>query len=293
MEHEQWTLAVASKASTSHNLHRLLPPDLDFFVLLSSLGGILGNAAQANYAAGCTYQDALARHRAARGQRAVSIDVGLMRNVGIVAETHAYERRFRTAAGLWEVDGAELLGLLDVVCDPIRRTPPTSDDAQLLMGLKTPADHRAAGEAAAAAQLAAARPLFTGFLRAGTDTDGAGTDTDGERKLAVTEDWARLFREADGVRARADVVVNAVVVNVAQTRSLARDDVEPGRPLSHYGVDSLMSIEVRNWIGRNFAAKVEVADIMGPDIAITDIGSLVTDKSQLAIQAQGSDQHLS
>lgn len=55
MSHAQWELTIKSKALTSRNLHEPLPRDLDFFILFSSLGGVYGNVAQSNYAAGCTY----------------------------------------------------------------------------------------------------------------------------------------------------------------------------------------------------------------------------------------------
>jgi hypothetical protein len=55
--------AVLSRRRGSSN-HRFSGiDDLDFFILLSSNVGILGNASQANYAAGGTYEDALARIR--------------------------------------------------------------------------------------------------------------------------------------------------------------------------------------------------------------------------------------
>lgn len=37
MTYAQWDLTVRSKVQTSLNLHRLLPDNLDFFILLSSL----------------------------------------------------------------------------------------------------------------------------------------------------------------------------------------------------------------------------------------------------------------
>ena len=37
MTFEQWDLSIRSKVLTSLNLHRLLPNDLDFFILLSSM----------------------------------------------------------------------------------------------------------------------------------------------------------------------------------------------------------------------------------------------------------------
>lgn len=58
--YNDWQTAVKSKVKGSWNLHSSLPKDVDLFVMLSSATGIMGNKSQAKYAAGNTYQDALA-----------------------------------------------------------------------------------------------------------------------------------------------------------------------------------------------------------------------------------------
>ncbi|KAG5751636.1 hypothetical protein H9Q70_005692 [Fusarium xylarioides] len=73
---KQWELTMQSKVNTSKNLHELLPKDLDFFILLSSLAGVVGQMASANYASGYAYQDALARYQRAHSQKALSFDIG-------------------------------------------------------------------------------------------------------------------------------------------------------------------------------------------------------------------------
>ncbi|KAI1191193.1 KR-domain-containing protein [Nemania serpens] len=78
MTYEDWLIGVNSKASGFWNLHTALPSGLDFFVILSSLNGIVGGRAQANYAAGNTYKDSLAHFRVSLGEKAVSIDPGVM-----------------------------------------------------------------------------------------------------------------------------------------------------------------------------------------------------------------------
>ncbi|KAL8725436.1 MAG: hypothetical protein Q9181_006418 [Wetmoreana brouardii] len=64
------------------------PDGYGFLVLLSSITGITGNYGQANYAAGNTYQDALAQYRVTHGQKAVSADLSNIRSVGYLAERH-------------------------------------------------------------------------------------------------------------------------------------------------------------------------------------------------------------
>jgi NAD(P)-dependent dehydrogenase (short-subunit alcohol dehydrogenase family) len=92
MTPEQWTLSVNPKAPGAWNLHKNLPKDLDFFVMLSSSSGIAGTRGQANYAAGNTFLDALAHYRVSCGLKAVSINVGpvLVTGVRVLFFIHRY-----------------------------------------------------------------------------------------------------------------------------------------------------------------------------------------------------------
>lgn len=80
MDHEKWTRAFTPKTRGSRNLlGQLTPEGNPFFILLSSITGIIGNTAQANYASGNSFEDALANHAARhKGIAATSIDVGLV-----------------------------------------------------------------------------------------------------------------------------------------------------------------------------------------------------------------------
>lgn len=93
MTYEQWTDPLRPKVQGSCNLHEYFDSswegELDFFILCSSVSGVIGNPSQAAYAAGNTYQDALAAYRRAHGLRAVAVDLGIMRDVGVLAEKRA------------------------------------------------------------------------------------------------------------------------------------------------------------------------------------------------------------
>lgn len=88
MTFQQWSNGVRPKINSSRNLHKHLP-NISFFIMLSSVAGVAGHMSQANYAAGNTFQDTLARHRTANGKPAVTIDLGAVRSVGYVAEGEA------------------------------------------------------------------------------------------------------------------------------------------------------------------------------------------------------------
>lgn len=76
---ERVTNVLKPKVDGAWYLHHLLP-HANPFVLFSSAAGILGNAGQANYAAGNTYLDALARHRHHRGLHGLSLAWGPWKN---------------------------------------------------------------------------------------------------------------------------------------------------------------------------------------------------------------------
>lgn len=262
----QWELAIRAKVDTAWNLHRLLPNNLDFFILLSSLAGQVGQAATSQYSAGCTFQDALARHRVELGQRALSLDIGWMRDIGIVAETAAFQRQRLASEDMQQVDGHELMALLTLCCDP-ERPSESPEQSQMLVGLRTPADFLAKGQKPPALL---ERPLFAAFSRI------AGGDAIASAGQAA--DPAVLFRAANGPEEKAQVVINSLVAKLARAMSISPEDVELSKPLSSYGVDSLMAVELRNWIRRDFAAPLAVFDIMG-GVPISTVGELVVSRS--------------
>jgi zearalenone synthase (highly reducing iterative type I polyketide synthase) len=79
------------KVQVTWNLHIYFDQSrpLDFFIACSSVSGVCGNADQAQYAAGDAYQDALAHHRRTQGLKAISVNLGIMRDVGSLAKATA------------------------------------------------------------------------------------------------------------------------------------------------------------------------------------------------------------
>ncbi|KAI0391387.1 hypothetical protein F5Y17DRAFT_460850 [Xylariaceae sp. FL0594] len=265
MSYEQWEQTIRSKAYTSWNLHEQLPT-LDFFIQLSSIAGIVGFTAQANYAAGCTFQDALSRHRIATGQKAVSLDVGWMTDVGIIAENKAYRQHRELMDDMQRVRSNDLLALLEIYCDPSLPLLPL-EKHQLVVGIKTPAQRLAQGLSPI---LATEQPLFLGFSQL---HDGAAALPEKSE-----ENPAASFKNAPDKEGRVSVVVSALISWLARALSMSVDDIESSRPLSDYGVDSLMAVELRNWMSKDFKADLAVFEIMN-GTSIAKVGEVVTEKT--------------
>lgn len=117
MTYSQWSESTLPKIRGSWNLHAYMPQTLDFFIMLSSMAGVIGNPGQANYSAAGTYQDALSLHRRANRLSSMTIDLGIVSDVGYIAENleqcerlDYLEPLFISERDLYRILGAAMLG---------------------------------------------------------------------------------------------------------------------------------------------------------------------------------------
>lgn len=256
MTWDQWSISIRSKISSTWNLHRQLPHGLTFFVMLSSVAGIVGSMGQSNYAAGNTFQDGLAAHRLALGEKAVSIDLGWMGDVGAVAENAELTKGKEYAGDLAPVYENEFLALLDHYCDPGLPLL-TPEQAQPVVGLVTPAQFRTKG--VQPPDWLIDRPLFRGLAQEADEEGGSTTAPRNEEE----HDWVAEFLCAESGARAAEIVVDALVQRLSKATSIPPAEIDRARPLHAYGVDSLLAVELRNWFSKLFKADVAIFDITG------------------------------
>lgn len=249
MTHTQWQTTIRSKIMTSWNLHYLLPAQLDFFVLLSSVAGVLGNPGQSNYAAGCTFQDALSQYRNRQGQTAVSIDLGPMSTVGFVAENAGVKKTLEKFQGLKSIEEGEFLALMNILCDPKKDS---KCDGQVTLGVATPSDLLLENGTMPSDHMQ--RSLFAYFTHAEAESS-ASTQESGINA-------AVLFRKAESLEEMERIVLESLSSKLARALSTSIDDVDATKALHLYGVDSLVAVEIRNWIMKEFTADVPVFELM-------------------------------
>ncbi|KAI0101308.1 putative polyketide synthase [Nemania sp. FL0031] len=266
MTYSQWKRTVRSKVQTSWNLHTLLPNDLNFFILLSSISGIVGNSGQSNYAAGCSFQDALAQYRTRNGQKALSIDLGVVADVGVVADG----TQKKLGSGVREsrpIYEPEILAFLELCCDSESQPARSS---HIVMGLSTPADLLIQGiEPPEFMQ----RPLFAAQApRRGQGNGAAGGHVN----------YGALFREAESAEDRASIVFKSLAKKLARAISVKPEEIDASQPLHVFGVDSLVATEIKNWVAKEFAAEVAVFELMGGR-SVAAICELVTRMSQFQV----------
>lgn len=251
MSYNDWNASIQPKAVGSWNLHVALPRGLDFFIMLSSVNGILGGRAQANYAAANTYQDALAHYRISLGEKAVSIDLGVMVGEGSVAEDTDLLGSVRRFGQLMDVRKDELLALMSHYCNP--ELPVLSHkQAQPVIGLETVAAIRSKGiDVHHAIHRPITRQLFRMDIESASKSDGAVVVDHAAELMAASEDEAALL------------VTRWYKTKIAQILGLQDVDIDAEKPVHTFGIDSLVAIDLKNWFARDIGAEVQIFNLLG------------------------------
>lgn len=244
---EQMSLADYStglrpKVQGTWNLHKTFESTpLDFFVILSSIAGVIGIASQCNYGAGGAFQDALAAYRSSRGLPCVSIDIGAVKNVGYVAEhdeTHAYLKK----QGHMVLSEEDVLKSLQcAITDPFA--------TQLIFGINTAPSSALWDSGPASRDL---RFWPTKFRSTGNESANAGmADT-----LAGRIACAKSLEEA------AVAVAAEITAKIMDIFMIPEAEVFLNKPMADFGVDSLTAVELRNALATKASAEVSIFDIM-------------------------------
>ncbi|KAK8087715.1 polyketide synthase [Apiospora hydei] len=285
MSHTDFRDSLRPKVHGSWNLHRLLPRDLDFFILLSSISGVTGNPGQANYAAGNAFMDQLAAFRRSWGLAATSLDLGLLLDVGFVAERDGVSNLKK-----WESVGLRDAEFRHLVTAATRGSIPAPGDdgaggrkgetyalpAQVVCGLAT-GGHVAAHslpEPFYFTDPRFAQPVQAELASSSQSTNGPAGADDAKKALRQSLGSSTSLAHAAGV-----------VGEALQARLAAVMDSEPGnidlrRPLHAYGVDSLMAVEMRNWVVHELQCDISLFDLLGsPNLA--DLAAKIAGVSRL------------
>jgi acyl transferase domain-containing protein len=226
---------MAAKVNGAWNLHALtLNEPLDFFVLYSSVAGLLGSSGQANHAAANAFMDALAHERCARGWPALSINWGVWSEIGSAAERGAVERVGRQ--GVATISPGQGLAVLEQLL--------RHNGAQVaVLPVDWPQYLRQFRNA----------PLWLSEAAGGARGTSPAPVAASARQQAGT-----LRQRLDGVpqNRRAAVVEAHVVREVASVIGLDPSrTIDPELPLNEIGLDSLMAVELRNRLGATLGVK--------------------------------------
>ena len=246
MTFEDWIAATRPKIQGSWNLHEQFSDQLDFFVILSSFVGFGGNSSQANYGAGGSFEDALARHRTMKGLPALSIDLGMVASVGYVAENKGVADRL-ARMGYIAIQEDELLRLVESgISYPKREL----HSCQLVTGIPTGADADW-GKASWRHE-----PRFSGLRQAHSSS------VDNKEGSEDTIDLKYQIANATTLAEVVGFICAAVVRKLSEMFMIPETEIAQDAPMSKYGVDSLVAVELRNWLVSAATTDTSIFDVM-------------------------------
>jgi len=221
-------------------LHRLLrEAPLDFFVVFSSAGSLIGQPGQGNYAAANAFLDALAHHRKAQGLPALSINWGAWAELGF-AETEGGRSLTRRLA---------LLG--------IRSMPPKLALEVMERLLREDATQVVA--------LPVNWSKYHEFYSAGTEppllSDLANEEAAGPSQPAGSGEKRSAILDAAPAE-RAQLLQSYVTEQVARVLGLSPSQLDIQQPLTNLGLDSLMAVELKNRISADLGVNVPMVKFL-------------------------------
>jgi acyl carrier protein len=236
----------------------------DFFVLLSSAAGIIGNLGQANYNAGNSFQDALARHRSAKGMHTVSIDLGPVIGAGMVAENEGLWDQLR-AGGFIGVRLEDFHAVLEWAIAsatpfPSAAHPPAAQKAprglvcppQVVMGV---------GTGGLVKQEKTTNPFWTrtalfSYLNRVDLRPGEAVDDEGAGGGGPTATLKPALKAASTRAEAATLLLPYFVRALGEVMGKNHTEIDPDSVLDDHGPDSLRMKEILDWVSSATGVKI-------------------------------------
>jgi acyl transferase domain-containing protein/acyl carrier protein len=240
---ESLRAGLAAKALGAWQLHRLFATEsLDFFVSCSSTSALLSSPLLGGYAAGNSFLDALAHHRRASALPALSVNWGTWSEVGMAVEAG------RSASG-------DMLTGVDTITTArglaaLRELLETQATQATVMPINWN-------------KFARAYPAFAAdpFLQ----SQVTGLQSDAADGAAAALSMATLSAlEPD---ARTDALATYLRAEAARVLGFLPERLDPSAPLSSFGFDSLMAVQLKNRIEADLGVVLPMIQFLqGPSV---------------------------
>ncbi|KAK6948366.1 hypothetical protein Daesc_010132 [Daldinia eschscholtzii] len=262
--------SIDPKIKGTWNLHHLLPSGLDFFVMLSSLAGVHGATSQSSYAAASSFLDAFARFRHSQGEHCISLDLGIVENIGYIAERIDIAKALAmTYTDHKSLSEKELHFMLKYACNPhLKTTNPW--DTQVIGAMSTPAFVRRSGIISEHGWMR--MPMFQHLYRMEQDVKSAATT------IQASPASTRL-QSAKSLKEASTIITELLSKRLARSLAVPVEDIDINRPPHAFGVDSLVAVELLHWFVTELRSDIPVVQILG-NLTIAQLGQLAAEKSE-------------
>lgn len=274
---KQWDAATLPKIKGTWNLHNLLPKELDFLVLFSSISGTYGYYGQSNYASANTFLDSFAQYRHGLGQTASVLDIGPIDEIGFVSRFSPERRevlRWTMMSSLSEQNLLDALQLA-VARSSTKYVPKTQSGVS--SGYLTPnhlaqmAESRVPIMESQDNNLWKRDPRMSIYRNIQKTAEVQGTGAGDQLKQFLSS----VMSNPDKLDEESSVNTLAKALGKCISDFLVEKNecLDLSMTLSALGVDSLVAIEARNWWKQNLGIDISVLELLSGG-SITQLGEL-------------------
>lgn len=285
MSFAQWQAAFAPKCQGTWNLHNTLLKyrrKTDYFLLFSSLSGLIGQTGYANYAAGNAFLDAFVQYRHSLGLPCSAINIGVMEDVGYVSEqTHAIDHFVATSTyTLHERDLHDAVQLAIDKSSPVGTTtrngpaqPTYVNESQLLIGLRSTAPLDSPSNRTSwrrDPRMALYHNLNQSAAKSASEKTA---DTADDQILECFLEQCKVEPEILDKPESIDLLSTEIGKTLFSYMLRDRSNLDLDVPLPSLGVDSLLAIKMRNWFQRKIGVDIGVVQILNSG-SLRDLGRI-------------------
>ena len=210
--------------------------------------------------------DALAHYRVQIGEKAASLDLGIMEEEGLLANNPSLMAKMKAPGIFTPIRSTELHALLDHFCNPALGLLPYQH-CQTVVGVEIPAKIYAKGLEPASWM---SQPTFRHFLYMDRETLSI------PRKMKPLICYITCWRWVSG-RSWSDCSGRANG-QVGGLNYGCQGGMNINKPMYRYGVDSLVAVELRNWFAKKLNADIAIFDILGESTFLA-VGTLAAMRS--------------
>jgi len=288
LSYSRWKSPLSAKVDGTINLHNAaqeLGLDLDFFVMTSSIEAVLALPSQAAYCAGNCFQDAFARYRWSLGLPAISIAFGLISEVSDVGQWASAQRTI-ARNGLYAIGEYDFLRLIeaafveresrdtsDLKYDPAAEAQITCclDPAELAKVSLTPphtATHSPRWQTDS--KFSHISHAMQNHLRHGKEIKTPSVAEDPPLKMKLNQ-----LVQAGNVDKATQYIAGSIVQRLAVLLLVASETIDSKKSVAHYGVDSLLAVELRNWLTHTFQTTIPLLKLLDESSSIAKLSESI------------------
>ncbi|KAF3384455.1 Compactin diketide synthase mokB [Penicillium rolfsii] len=263
MSYSQWLGVMRTKVDGTWNLHQALTKheqNLEFFVLFSSMAGLVGTVGQANYAAANSFMDAFVQYRRQQGLVASVLNLGVVEDIGCVSREPALLGRVKFTAGRLIQERTVIEALHVALCQsrPAAQEDGGPNDSQptsnvMAIGVNSTKPLSAPG----VTPLWGAHDIRFSMYEnlEGKRTTATDTEDDNLKDFFhAIQHNPELLEDPETERR----IMKELCTLIAAHMSVEGSSDEE---MADTPIDSLMAIEIRNWFRRKLAIEVTLTEI--------------------------------